>query len=154
MTKAYIGIGSNEGDRRANIDRAVAAMRAVDGVEVLLVSPLIETAPAGGPAGQGPFVNGAAVLQTRLSPDELLAALQAVERQLGRRRGDRWGPRVIDLDLLLYGRKIIANGRLRVPHLRLRQRAFVLEPLAAVAGDAVDPISGRTVAELWERLHD
>jgi len=153
MARAYIGIGSNEGDRRANIDRAVAALRAVDGVEVLLVSPLIETAPAGGPAGQGAFVNGAAVLETRLTPEALLSALQAIERQLGRRRGDRWGPRVIDLDLLLFGGKVIANGRLRVPHLRLRERAFVLEPLAAVAGDAVDPISGRTMAELWERVH-
>ncbi|HOQ62050.1 MAG TPA: 2-amino-4-hydroxy-6-hydroxymethyldihydropteridine diphosphokinase, partial [Vicinamibacterales bacterium] len=151
--RAYIGIGSNEGDRRANIDPAVAALRAGDGVEVLLVSPLIETAPAGGPAGQGAFVNGAAVLETRLTPEALLSALQAIERQLGRRRGDRWGPRVIDLDLLLFGGKVIANGRLRVPHLRLRERAFVLEPLAAVAGDAVDPISGRTMAELWERVH-
>ena len=93
------------------------------------------------------------MLETRLTPEALLSALQAIERQLGRRRGDRWGPRVIDLDLLLFGGKVIANGRLRVPHLRLRERAFVLEPLAAVAGDAVDPISGRTMAELWERVH-
>ena len=152
MARAYIGIGSNEGDRRSNIDRALAALREVEGVELLLASPLVETAPAGGPPGQTAFINGAAVLETRLAPEDLLDALQEIERRLGRQRGDRWGPRTIDLDLLLYGSRVIANGRLRVPHLRLRERAFVLEPLAAIAPEAVDPVSGRTVAQLWEHV--
>jgi len=152
MARAYVGIGSNVGDRAATIDRAVRALRQTAGITVAAVSPLVETDPAGGPAGQGAFLNGAAALDTSLEPEALLDVLLAVERDLGRERTERWGPRTIDLDLLLYDERIVAHGRLRVPHPRLRERRFVLEPLAAIAPEAVDPITGRSVRRLLEDL--
>jgi len=152
MARAYVGIGSNVGDRAETIDRAVRALAQTAGITVAAVSPLAETDPVGGPQGQGAFLNGALALDTSLEPEALLDALQAVERDLGRRRADRWGPRTIDLDLLLYDERIIAHGRLTVPHPRLRERRFVLEPLAAIAPEAVDPITGRSVRGLLEDL--
>lgn len=154
MERACIGIGSNLGDRKATIGRAVAALGETDGVTVVAESPLAETAPAGGPEGQPPFLNAAVVVETSLDPLALLDVLQAVERQLGRTRTGRWAPRTIDLDLLLFGSRVVANARLHVPHLRLRRRRFVLEPLAAIAPEAVDPVTGQTVRELLEACHD
>jgi 2-amino-4-hydroxy-6-hydroxymethyldihydropteridine diphosphokinase len=152
MTLAYIGLGSNLGDRRAALDQAVAALGATKGVRVAAVSPFIETEAAGGPADQPRFLNSAAAVETDLEPEALLDVLQEIERQLGRQRSVRWGPRTIDLDLLLYGERIVATGRLHVPHLRLRERRFVLEPLAAIAPQAVEPITGRTIRDLLDRM--
>ena len=152
MAKAYIGIGSNLGDRAANLNRAVELLGRAPGLRVLAVSPFIETEPAGGPEGQAKFLNAAAALETELEPLALLDALQKIEADLGRAHSEPWGPRSIDLDLLLYDQRIVANSRLRVPHLRLRVRRFVLEPLSAIAPEAVDPISGLTVRQLLERL--
>ena len=154
MARVYIGIGSNAGDRRANIDRALDALRQTPGIEVAAVSRAIETEPAGGPEGQRPYLNAAAALETLLEPEPLLDALQEAERRLGRRRAERWGPRTIDLDLLLYGRRVVATARLSVPHPRLRERRFVLEPLAAIAPEAVEPVTGLTVEALLENLRD
>jgi len=153
MARAYIGIGSNLGDRQANVERAVELLGAAPGVRVVEVSPFIETEPVGGPEGQPKFLNGAAVLETTLEPLALLDALQSIERELGRRRAEIWEPRIIDLDLLLYEDRVLATWRLHVPHPRLRERRFVLEPLAAIAPEAVDPITGQTVGRLLERLN-
>jgi len=152
VAKVFIGIGSNEGDRRATIERAVALLRLRSGIEVRAVSSLAETDPVGGPPGQGRFLNAAAELATALEPEALLDVLQGIEHQLGRRRTVRWGPRTLDLDVLLWDDRVIANGRLRVPHPRLRERRFVLEPLAEIAPGAVDPVTGRTVGELLSEL--
>ncbi len=152
MARAFLSLGSNLGDRRTALDAAVAALRATAGIEVVAVSPYLETAPAGGPPNQPQFLNAAAALETALDPEALLDLLQAIERRLGRERIVRWAPRTIDLDLLLYGNRIVATGRLRVPHLRLRERRFVLEPLAAIAPQAVDPITGLTIRQLLDTM--
>jgi 2-amino-4-hydroxy-6-hydroxymethyldihydropteridine diphosphokinase len=123
MTRAYVGVGANLGDREATIRAALDALPGVVGV-----STLRETDPVG-VVDQPPFLNGAAVLETELPPRELLETLLAVERELGRERRERWGPRTIDLDLLLYGDESIDEPDLTVPHPRLHERRFALEPL-------------------------
>jgi 2-amino-4-hydroxy-6-hydroxymethyldihydropteridine diphosphokinase len=128
QTTAFVGIGSNLGDREANLRRAIELLSAEEGIEVVAVSELRETAPVG-PVEQGPFLNGAVQLETSLGPRELLARLLAVENRLGRVRDERWGPRTIDLDLMLYGVETIEEPGLTVPHPRLHERRFALEPL-------------------------
>lgn len=133
-TRAAIAFGSNLGDRAHHISAAVAALRATPGVHVDAVSRLIETAPVG-PVSQGPFLNAAATLRTTLSPEALLARLMEIERAQGRDRsaGERWGPRTLDLDLLLYGRARLHSATLTLPHPRLHERRFVLQPLSEIA---------------------
>ena len=131
MTRAFVGIGSNLGDSRALITAALELLGAEDGVEVLAVSTLRETDPVGY-ENQPRFLNGAAELETELGPRDLLARLLVIERRLGRERGEgpRFGPRTIDLDLLLYGQETVDEPGLEVPHPRLHERRFALEPLA------------------------
>jgi 2-amino-4-hydroxy-6-hydroxymethyldihydropteridine diphosphokinase len=130
MPLAYVGLGSNLGDREATIRRAVELLEAAAGLEVVAVSSFRETDPVGY-EDQPRFLNGAAALRTELAPRALLEQLQDVERQLGRdRSGPRFGPRTIDLDLLLYGDATVDEPGLQVPHPRLAVRRFVLEPLA------------------------
>jgi 2-amino-4-hydroxy-6-hydroxymethyldihydropteridine diphosphokinase len=126
--RAYVGLGANLGPREVTILRAVDLLAAEEGVEVLELSELRETDPVG-VVDQPPFLNGAVALETSLSPRELLEALLRVERELGRVRAERWGPRTIDLDLLVYGDAVVDEPGLRVPHPRLRERRFALEPL-------------------------
>jgi 2-amino-4-hydroxy-6-hydroxymethyldihydropteridine diphosphokinase len=152
MARVFIGIGSNVGDRGGTIARALNLLRERPGIEVRAVSPLIETEPVGGPPDQGRFLNGAAELATELEPEALLDELEAIEEQLGRRRTVRWGPRTIDLDVLLWDDRVIVGGRLQVPHPRMRGRRFVLEPLAQIASDVADPVTGWTVGELLKQL--
>jgi 2-amino-4-hydroxy-6-hydroxymethyldihydropteridine diphosphokinase len=129
MPEAYVGIGSNLGDREENVRRALELLGADPEIEIVAVSTLRETEPVG-LLEQPDFVNGAARLHTELSPWELLDRLLELERRLGRvRTGERYGPRTIDLDLLLYGQEIVEEPGLRVPHPRLAERRFVLEPL-------------------------
>ena len=137
MTRAYVGLGSNLGDREATIRAALAALPGV-----VAVSTLRETDPVG-VTDQPAFLNGAAALETELSPQELLEALLAVERELGRERRERWGPRTIDLDLLLYGGESVDEPGLTVPHPSLHERRFVLEPLAELDPELVVPGRGR-----------
>lgn len=131
MKRAYVGLGSNLGRRRETIAAALEELGAERGVEVMGVSSLRETEPVGY-EDQPRFINGAAVLETKLPPRELLDRLLEIERRLGRVRGEgpRFGPRTIDLDLLLYGDEIVQEPGLIVPHPRLHERRFALEPLA------------------------
>lgn len=150
--RAYVGLGANLGDREATIRRAVALLDDLADVAVVGVSTLRETEPWG-PVEQPSYLNGAAAVETDIGPRELLDALLDVERRLGRNRGDeeRWGPRTIDLDLLLYGDLVLDEPGLAVPHPRLHERRFVLDPLAELAPDAVVPGRG-TVAALLRAL--
>jgi 2-amino-4-hydroxy-6-hydroxymethyldihydropteridine diphosphokinase len=130
---AYIGLGSNLGDREATLRRALARMNAWPGITVDAVSRFRETDPVGY-TDQPRFVNAVAAVETDLEPRALLDALLAIERAMGRtREGPRFGPRTIDLDLLLYADRVVDEPGLRVPHPRMHERAFVLEPLAELA---------------------
>ena len=152
MPTAYIGLGSNLGDRRASLERALALLGQTAGVTVLGVSAFIETDPVGGPP-QGRFLNAAAAVETALDPHALLRALLGIEDQLGRVRREENGPRIIDLDLLLYEDRIIETADLVLPHPRMHERRFVLAPLAEIAPHAVHPGLRRTVRQLFEGLN-
>lgn len=151
-TIAYIALGSNVGDRRVHLNAAISQLTARPGIEVLKVSSYHETDPVGGPAGQGKYLNAAAEIRTALSPAELLARLQEIEAGLGRVRDERFGPRTLDLDLLLYGLEIIHTADLTVPHPRMHERSFVLKPLAEIAPLAVHPGLQSTVMDLSRKL--
>ena len=137
MSTALIGIGSNLGDRRENVRRALELLSDSPGIEVVARSRLCASKPVGGPHGQGDYVNAAAVLQTSLSPHALLKALQHVEAQLGRERNARWAPRTIDLDLLLFDEEIIEEDGHTLPHPRMSFRRFVLQPAAEILASMV-----------------
>ena len=152
MARAYVGLGANLGDREATIRRAVELLADADGIDVLAVSALRETDPVG-LEDQPRFLNGAAALETTLRPGVLLEVLLGIERVLGRvRDGVRFGPRTIDLDLLLYDEETVDEPGLTVPHPRLHERRFALEPLAELAPALAIPGRGR-VSDLLARLH-
>jgi 2-amino-4-hydroxy-6-hydroxymethyldihydropteridine diphosphokinase len=152
MATVYLGLGSNLGDRQRYLAQALAALAAARAIRLLAVSRLIETAPVGGPPGQGMYLNGAAQVETDLEPAALLAELKSIEHRLGRRDGPRWGARPIDLDILLYDDLVLDTPDLVIPHPRLAERRFVLAPLAEIAPDARDPRSGLSVRDLLARL--
>ena len=142
----FLGLGANLGDRRATLRAAVAELRAV--LADVRVSELYETAPWGD-ADQPPFLNAALRGRTSLAPLELLDQTQAIEARLGRVRGGRrWGPRAIDIDILLYGSETVAHPRLAIPHPLIRERAFVLRPLADLAPSRAIPPDYAQIAEL------
>jgi 2-amino-4-hydroxy-6-hydroxymethyldihydropteridine diphosphokinase len=151
-TLALIGLGSNLGDRKAHLDAAIAALAGMPGVIVRAVSSYHDTAPVGGPGGQGAFLNAAAAVETALEPERLLDILNSIEDRAGRLRTARWGERTLDLDLLLFEERIIETPRLVVPHPRMAVRRFVLAPLGEIAHAAIEPMTGRTIAELLANL--
>ena len=144
-----VALGSNVGEREATLHAAADALRAI--LSDLHVSPLHETAYVGAEA-QPPVLNAAAIGHTTLSPHALLEGLLAIERRFGRTRPYGGAPRTLDLDLILYGKDVIDEPGLIVPHPRFRERRFVLEPLSEIAPDWRDPVTGKTVAELFAGL--
>lgn len=151
MTTAYLAIGSNLGERVDNLRRAVAML--APEVTLLAASPLYETAPAY-VVDQPRFVNGALKVATDLVPSDLLAKLKSIEQAVGRRPGLRYGPRVVDLDILFLGDTVLAEPDLEIPHPRLAERLFVLRPLADIAPGLVHPVLKRSVADLHAALPD
>lgn len=143
---AHIALGSNIGDREANIRDALRRIAASEGLSVLKKSALYETEPIGPP--QSKYMNAAVELECGLRPEELLDLLKDIEKAMGRAAGEKWGPRVIDLDIIFFGDSTIDSGDLTVPHGKMAARRFVLEPLAEIAPDKVHPGLGETVSEL------
>jgi len=154
MTTVYLGLGSNLGDRDAMLRAALSAIDALPNTRLTEQSPVYETPPMG-PQDQGAFLNMAASIQTQHDPRELVEALQAIESALGRSSAEarrRWGPREIDIDVLLFGERVIDEPGLTIPHAGLADRWFVLKPLADLAPKLIHPTLGRTIAELLQAV--
>ena len=152
MARAFLSLGSNLGDRAATLDAALRELEASGEVRVVRRSSLYATAPVG-KTDQPEFYNLAVEVETALAPEALLDRCQAVERHLGRVRGERWGPRTLDMDILLYDRQVVSTERLIIPHAELLRRRFVLEPLLQIAPDAALP-DGSPIAPQLPRVAD
>ena len=152
MSRVFIGIGSNEGERLEQISRAARRLGEVAGARLVQMATIMETDPVGGPP-QGPYLNTVVELDTSLAPHDLFKILQALERSLGRQpSAERWAPRPIDLDLLLYDDRVVTSPELTVPHPRMHERRFVLEPLAQLAPDVLHPVLHQSIAQLLAQL--
>jgi 2-amino-4-hydroxy-6-hydroxymethyldihydropteridine diphosphokinase len=145
MTAAHIALGSNLGNRAANLRTALEMLAQTAGISITAVSAIYETAPVGGPE-QDPYLNACAALVTKLTPTRLLLMMLDIEKKMGRVRKVRWGPRIIDLDLLLYGEIMMNTPLLELPHPRMSERDFVLIPLADIAPNQIIPGLNQTVA--------
>ena len=152
MPSCLIALGANLGDRKQTLEEAVARLARCTGVRLVACSRWHETRPIGGPGGQGAFLNGAAVIEASLSPELLLAQMDSIEAALGRDRRERWAARTLDLDLLLYGERVLHRPDVTVPHPRMAFRRFVLEPAAEVAPGMIHPELGWSIARLYEHL--
>jgi 2-amino-4-hydroxy-6-hydroxymethyldihydropteridine diphosphokinase len=144
--RVAVALGSNLGDSLRTLTGALRALDGAPGLRLLARSSWYRTAPVGPP--QPDYLNGCALLEVSLPPEALLELLQETEQRYGRLRRERWGARTLDLDLIFYGSLRLESARLQVPHPRFRDRAFVLVPLAEIAPEWIDPVTGRTVAEL------
>ena len=151
MTKVYLSLGSNMGDRQDYLQRAVEALKQLTDTEVKAVSSYYETA-AWGLTNQADFLNLALALETQLPAESLLSACQAIEKDLDRVRHEHWGPRTVDIDILLYGQEIWETEHLIVPRPFMTQRAFVLVPLLEIAKDLVEPQTGLTYENYLSQL--
>ncbi len=152
MAVVYLGIGSNVGDREANIRRAIGLLKEHEDIDLIAVSELLETEPVGGPP-QDKFLNGAIQIKTDLLPLDLLTQLKMIERRLGRQKTEPDSPRPMDLDILFYDDVVIFEGKnLNIPHPRIDRRGFVLKPLCEIAPDLVHPRLKKTVRELLQGL--
>jgi 2-amino-4-hydroxy-6-hydroxymethyldihydropteridine diphosphokinase len=152
MTPAYIGLGANLGDRSDNIHSAVIHLAETPNLDVCRLSSIIENPAVGGPADSPSFLNAVAKVETTLSPRAMLDRLLAIEEEMGRIRRQRWEPRLIDLDLLLYGQQVLDEPGLTIPHPRLHERLFVLIPLAEIAPDVMHPTHRKTMKTLLDEL--
>lgn len=156
FSKKYINVflclGSNLGDREENLRAAYSAIHKTIG-KVAKKSHVYETEPWGN-KNQDPFLNQVIMINTMKDPRELMEALSKIERELGRKRSEKWGPRIIDIDILFYGKRIIRDKGLEVPHPELHQRAFVLAPMLEIAPDYVHPVLKKQIDELYMECED
>lgn len=150
-TTAFIGVGSNLGDRKQTICQAEQKLSNIKGVRFIRSAPIYETQPVGGPK-QGLFLNTVWEIETDLPARQLLNALVQIESDFGRLRIEKNGPRTIDLDLLFYGDEVIKEQTLTIPHPRLHERWFVLKPLWDLRSDYVHPVLGKSVCELLDQV--
>ena len=146
---SLLSFGSNLGDRRKTLEGAWCALGQTKNVAVLRWSSFYETEPVGGPVGQPKYLNTAGIIQTTLSPEELLALLQKVEADFGRVRAERWGARTLDIDILFYGDRVVELPHLTIPHIEMLHRQFVLEPAREIAADWIHPVTKKTIEEHW-----
>ncbi|MGB3192462.1 MAG: 2-amino-4-hydroxy-6-hydroxymethyldihydropteridine diphosphokinase, partial [Limnoraphis sp.] len=150
QTISAIALGSNLGDSRATLENTLKTIDQTPGITVKTYSSWYKTAPIG--PSQPDYLNGCAVLEVQLTPQELLTTLLAIEDKFGRVRQERWGARTLDLDVLLFGDLILETPKLQIPHPRMTERAFVLVPLAEIAPDWVEPVSGKVISQLVEKV--
>ncbi len=151
MTKVYAGLGSNLGNREANLVRAITRIDACKDICVKGKSGFYKTKPVGGPP-QPDYLNCAISLETVIEPQALLKEFKKIETELGRKPGVRWGPRIIDLDILLYGDRVVNDNNLKIPHESMHKRIFVLEPLCEISPDIRHPVLGKKISELLKEL--
>lgn len=152
MATVFLGIGSNQGDRLAHLSEALRILADSSTIHLIQLAPVYETKAVGGPV-QDDFVNTVVEAETSLSPHELLRVLKDIEHRMGRlQEAPRWGPRPIDLDILLYNNLVLHEPQLTIPHAEMHHRRFVLEPLAQLAPALVHPVLRRSIAELFESL--
>lgn len=150
--RIFIGIGSNLGDKRKNIERVIEEIKRLNIIKVKKVSNLYETEPVGGPP-QDKFLNGVIEIETSISPKILLALLKTIEEEMGRKPSDvKWGPRQIDLDILLFGDLVIDEFDLKIPHPLMHKRRFVIEPLSEIAPEVIHPVLNKSISELFSAL--
>jgi len=147
MVKAYLGLGSNIGNRKLQLNEAIKILHAYQGIQVTQVSHIYETEPVGY-TNQPKFLNLCIEIETELNPQSLLKCCLATEQQLHRKREIRWGPRTLDVDILLFDDQIIEQDNLSVPHPRMKERSFVLIPLNDIATNQIEPISNKSIGQL------
>jgi 2-amino-4-hydroxy-6-hydroxymethyldihydropteridine diphosphokinase len=149
----FLGLGSNKGERQSYLNKAVAEIRKLHNTKYLWASSVYETEPYG-KVDQAKFLNAALEIETTLTPPELLTEVKSIEQQVGRLTTEHWGPREIDIDILIYDGLVHDDGKLKVPHPEIEKRKFVLVPLKEIAPDLVHPISGMTIEELASACGD
>ncbi len=150
QSKSAIALGSNLGDSHSTLKQAIQTLAQTPAITLIAQSPWYCTKPIGPP--QPDYVNGCAIVETTLVPEQLLETLLDIENQFGRVRKERWGARTLDLDLILFDDVVMDTPTLQIPHPRMRERAFVLRPLTDIAPDWVDPITHHTIAQLLEQV--
>jgi 2-amino-4-hydroxy-6-hydroxymethyldihydropteridine diphosphokinase len=147
MFPVLLSFGSNLGDRHKTLDTAWYMLGQTEGITTVCLSPLYETEPVGGPAGQPKYINAAGIIHTTIPPEELLKILQKIEADCGRIRAERWGARTLDIDILLYKNRIINSPLLTIPHVEMLHRQFVLVPANDIAADWIHPLTNKTIGE-------
>jgi len=153
MISVLLSFGSNLGDRRKTLDGAWYALGQTAQIEAVQLSSFYETESVGGPANQPKYLNAAGIIQTTIPPENLLAILQKIEADFGRIRAERWGARTLDIDIVLYGDRIVESPFLVIPHLEMLHRQFVLDPAKEIAADWIHPLTRKTIGEHWQELH-